>query len=85
MTPKAKTLQDVRTAGDNNVCATPMERIRMDFNSPQSSSTGNNSTYGGEFNQMATGVTGNDGGDRSPGDPNGGGCINLCIYLRARA
>ena len=69
---KAKTLQDVRTAGDNIICNTPANGVRLNFDSPNSSSIGNSCTYGGDLNRLADGDCNDNGGDRSPGDPNGG-------------
>ena len=69
---KAKTVQDVRTAGDNNICNAPRDKVRFNFDSPGADSSGINSVYGGSVNQLANTNTINSGGDRSPGDPDGG-------------
>ena len=66
---KATSLHDVRRAGNENICVTPKERIRLDFGSPSPGGPGAGSVLGGTINQLAqNGGNGSDGGG-SPGGP----------------
>ena len=69
---KAKTSQDVRTVGDNNIYNTQANKVKLNFDSPSTDSSGIGSVYGGSINNLANTNVIIGGGDRSPGDPNGG-------------
>ena len=64
---RAKTLQNVRMAGETNAYTTPTSKIRLCFDSPSTDSSSGNSIYGGSINQFAQKDNNGSNGGGSPG------------------
>lgn len=69
ITDKALSLQDVRRAGNEDVCATHKDRIRLNLGSPGTESSRADSVFGGSINQLANNPGSGGNGGKSLGDP----------------